>query len=156
MTAAPTSPLVPVRHLAGLPASTDRAGRPVDVFVLTEDGELLCSDPDRLPALAERLGVLLRPEVAAAPPDVLRLGRLALEPEAYSATVAGRRVALTPREFELLFTLARSAGRTLTREFLLQTPVVLARACGFGWDAAIGGADGRRWRGRGEQRGRRE
>jgi DNA-binding response OmpR family regulator len=125
MTAAAASP-PPVRRLTAVPPSV----APATVVVLTADGELFCSDPHRLPQLAERLAALVgaragrpRPlrEPAPRPREdtALRLGRLQLEPDGYAAVVAGRRVALTAREFELLLVLARAAGRTLTRRQLL-------------------------------------
>jgi DNA-binding response OmpR family regulator len=49
----------------------------------------------------------------------LRLGRLSLDAGSYVAVVGGTRVDLTKREFRLLWELARSAGRTLTRAELL-------------------------------------
>jgi DNA-binding response OmpR family regulator len=132
MTAAPALPSPTARWLSAVPAAVDPAGRPVTVFVLTEDGQLLCSDPDRIEVLAEQLARLVagraaptlppRPRRAAPAGNrvPLRLGRITLEPDAYAAVVAGRRVALTAREFDLLLTLARSAGRTLTRPYLLR------------------------------------
>jgi len=120
MTAAvPSHP--PARRLTSVRATAD----PATVVVLTADGELFCSDPRRLPVLAERLATLVGPhprrrEDRAPREDAgLRLGRLQLEPDGYAAVVAGRRVALTAREFELLLVLARAAGRTLTRRQLL-------------------------------------
>ena len=120
MTAAPVRSL-PVRR----PAAVPRAGETDTVLVLTADGELFCSDLHRLPELVERLTHFVgvdRP-VPPAPPSpegrTLRLGRLVVEPGAYAAVVGGRRAALTAREFELLLTLARAAGRTLTRTELL-------------------------------------
>jgi DNA-binding response OmpR family regulator len=120
MTAAvPSRPAV--RRLTAVPPAAD----PATVVVLTADGELFCSDPRRLPVLAERLAALVgprpRPREDRAPraAAVLRLGPLQLEPDGYAAVVAGRRVPLTAREFELLLVLARAAGRTLTRRQLL-------------------------------------
>jgi DNA-binding response OmpR family regulator len=122
MTAAAAPTRSPVRRLTPVPATPSSAA-PATVVVLTADGELLCSDPHRLPALAERLAALLGPQPAAPPlprDGVLRLGPLVVEPDAYAAVVSGRRVALTAREFQLLLTLARAAGRTLSRGQLLQ------------------------------------
>src|SRR4051795_9504448 len=119
---APSRP--PARRLSAVPPAAD----PATVVVLTADGELFCSDPRRLPVLVERLAALVGPRPARPrrredPPvreDAgLRLGRLQLEPDGYAAVVAGRRVAPTAREFELLLVLARAAGRTLTRRQLL-------------------------------------
>jgi len=50
---------------------------------------------------------------------VYREGRIVLDPQRHAVTVAGVPVALTPKEFDLLQIFLQSAGRVLTREFLL-------------------------------------
>ena len=50
---------------------------------------------------------------------VLRVGELMVDLERYDVTVAGRRVALTYKEFQLLVLLASNPGRVYTREALL-------------------------------------
>jgi DNA-binding response OmpR family regulator len=50
----------------------------------------------------------------------LKLGRVELEPASRRCRVDGRSVELTRREFDLLATFLRHAGRALTREQLLQ------------------------------------
>jgi DNA-binding response OmpR family regulator len=51
--------------------------------------------------------------------DVVRVGDVELDVPRVRVTVAGRRVDLTPTEFQLLLTLARQPGRVLTRSQLL-------------------------------------
>jgi DNA-binding response OmpR family regulator len=51
--------------------------------------------------------------------DVVRVGDVELDVPRLRVTVAGRRVELTPTEFQLLLTLARQPGRVLTRGQLL-------------------------------------
>jgi DNA-binding response OmpR family regulator len=51
--------------------------------------------------------------------DVVRVGDVELDVPRLRVTVAGRRVDLTPTEFQLLLTLARQPGRVLTRGQLL-------------------------------------
>ncbi len=51
--------------------------------------------------------------------DVVRVGDVELDVPRLRVTVAGRRVDLTPTEFQLLVTLARQPGRVLTRSQLL-------------------------------------
>ena len=63
--------------------------------------------------------VLRRVDGDLAHADVVRVGDLALDVPRLRATVAGRRVDLTPTEFQLLLTLARQPGRVLTRSQLL-------------------------------------
>ncbi len=52
-------------------------------------------------------------------PKLLKAGDLAINLERYEVTVAGRRVALTYKEFQLLVLLASNPGRVYTREALL-------------------------------------
>lgn len=51
----------------------------------------------------------------------LSLGAITLDPARHACTVRKSRVALNPREFELLELLMRKAGRVLTRAYLLET-----------------------------------
>ncbi len=52
-------------------------------------------------------------------PPLLRVGDLAIDLERYEVTVAGRRVSLTYKEFQLLVLLASNPGRVYTRDALL-------------------------------------
>ena len=52
-------------------------------------------------------------------PKLLRVGDLSIDLERYEVNVAGRRVALTYKEFQLLVLLASNPGRVYTREALL-------------------------------------
>jgi len=58
-------------------------------------------------------------EPAAVSADQIRAGSLEIDPAAHEARVNGTPLALTPREFELLVTLARFQGVSLDREQLL-------------------------------------
>jgi DNA-binding response OmpR family regulator len=69
--------------------------------------------------LARIRAVLRRATGSAKPGGRLRVGGLEIDLGAREATLAGRHVALTQYEFELLSLLARSAGRVLSREQLL-------------------------------------
>jgi DNA-binding response OmpR family regulator len=55
----------------------------------------------------------------AASPAPLQVGDLAIDPGAHVVSVAGSRVELPPREFDLLYTLALSAGRVVSVDDLL-------------------------------------
>src|SRR5262245_8005149 len=66
-----------------------------------------------------RMRALLRRTRPAAAPARLRVGQLGLDFAAREVTVSGRRRVLTHHEFELLATLARAAGRVLSREQIL-------------------------------------
>ena len=52
-------------------------------------------------------------------PKMLTAGDLSIDLERYDVTVAGRRVSLTYKEFQLLVLLASNPGRVYTREALL-------------------------------------
>lgn len=77
-----------------------------------------------------RVQALLRRAAApaAAPPPPVAVGDLEIDLFARQARLRGRVLPLTPTEFKLLETLARSPGRVLTREELL------SRAFGPGYD----------------------
>ena len=66
-----------------------------------------------------RIRALLRRAAPAQAPARLRVGQLELDFSAREVTVAGKRRVLTHHEFELLATLARAAGRVLSREQIL-------------------------------------
>jgi two-component system alkaline phosphatase synthesis response regulator PhoP len=63
--------------------------------------------------------VLRRVDGEPAHADVVRVGDVELDVPRMRVTVAGRRVELTPTEFQLVATLARQPGRVLTRGQLL-------------------------------------
>jgi DNA-binding response OmpR family regulator len=63
--------------------------------------------------------VLRRSEGLQGPPEVIRTGDVEIDTARLSVTVAGRRVDLTPTEFQLLATMARQPGRVFTRAQLL-------------------------------------
>jgi two-component system KDP operon response regulator KdpE len=72
--------------------------------------------------LLARVRALLRRAAgpAADPEGVVHLGRLELDPVDRSVRVAGRPVALTPREYEVLKVLVAHAGRVVTHARLLR------------------------------------
>ena len=69
--------------------------------------------------LLARIRAVLRRTGPAVTPPRLRVGQLELDFAAREVTVAGKRRVLTHHEFELLATLARAAGRVLSREQIL-------------------------------------
>ena len=78
--------------------------------------------PFGLAELRSRMAAILR---RAAGPDagaegVIELGPIRLDPVRRLATVAGRPVDLTPREYELLKTLLANQGRVVTKQRLLR------------------------------------
>ncbi|MDT7513978.1 response regulator transcription factor [Rhodoferax mekongensis] len=75
--------------------------------------------PVDLHELAARLRSLVRRSHGVAQ-DILQAGALSLDPSARQVTWMGEAVPLSTREFDLLHTLMRSAGRVLSREQLEQ------------------------------------
>jgi DNA-binding response OmpR family regulator len=69
--------------------------------------------------LARVKALLRRSEVAASSPEVIRSGKIVLDSARRTVTVAGRPVALTATEFNLLKALAEKEGRVISREDLL-------------------------------------
>jgi DNA-binding response OmpR family regulator len=63
--------------------------------------------------------VLRRAEVAATPADIVRAGDVTLDIPRMSVRVRTKDVELTPTEFQILATLARTPGRVFTRSQLL-------------------------------------
>src|SRR6266516_3787031 len=63
--------------------------------------------------------VLRRSEAAKAPGDVIRVGDVELIVSTMELTIAGRRIELTPTEFQLLATMVRQPGRVFSRAQLL-------------------------------------
>ncbi|MGB9791763.1 MAG: response regulator transcription factor [Thermacetogeniaceae bacterium] len=72
--------------------------------------------------LVARVRAILRRTVEREREEEERLafGDLEIFPGRYEVKVAGEPVALTPKEFELLLLLCRSAGLVLSREYILQ------------------------------------
>lgn len=76
-------------------------------------------NPEELVARVEAVLRRSRPEGAPAASEVIRIGLLEVDAPAHEARVNGGAIALTPREFDLLVTLARFQGVALDREQLL-------------------------------------
>ena len=63
--------------------------------------------------------MLRRGGEAPAGGEVLRFGRLTIDPSSMVATLDGRPSDLTSHQFQLLLVMARAAGRVLSREALM-------------------------------------
>ncbi|MGA2777230.1 MAG: response regulator [Steroidobacteraceae bacterium] len=111
-----------------------RATNDVPVLMLTARGDavdrivgLELGADDYLPKpfepreLLARLRAILRRRAPGAPPGekTLRFGRLEIDTAARAVRLDGARCELTNHQFELLVTLAKHAGRVLSREALM-------------------------------------
>ncbi|HEV8297004.1 MAG TPA: response regulator transcription factor [Acidimicrobiales bacterium] len=70
--------------------------------------------------LAARIRSVLRRSAGASTKGTLRFGELSIDTASREALLRGQRLALTPREFDLLAFLAASPGRVFSREELLR------------------------------------
>jgi phosphate regulon transcriptional regulator PhoB len=97
-------------------------GEEVDRIVGLEMGaDDYVTKPFSVRELLARVRAVLRRYEAAPAEDrkTIRYGDLFIDHDAHEVTVAGRKVALSPTEFRLLWFLARTPGRVFTREILL-------------------------------------
>ena len=69
--------------------------------------------------LLARLRAILRRGKAGVTADVLRFGRLEIDRGAHVVRIDGSERVLTGYQFDLLWTLARNAGRVMSREVLM-------------------------------------
>lgn len=73
----------------------------------------------RLRAVTRRYAKSGKPEARVTAGNTLAAGGLVLQPDSRTARIDGRRLELTPVEFDLLVCLVKTPGRVLTRDQLL-------------------------------------
>ncbi|MCL2551934.1 MAG: response regulator transcription factor [Actinomycetia bacterium] len=98
---------------------TARGEEPDRVAALDAGADDYLVKPFGLAELLARIRAVLR-RVRPAGPALLRHGVLTVDPRTRKVTVAGREVALTPKEFDILEALAADPGRVVTRQEILE------------------------------------
>jgi phosphate regulon transcriptional regulator PhoB len=99
-----------------LTAKSDEVDRIVGLEVGADD---YVGKPFSPKELVARVRAVLRRSRPDQPTTTLSVGPVALDPARHAVTVAGEPIVLTPKEFDLLQALLESAGRVLSREYLL-------------------------------------
>jgi DNA-binding response OmpR family regulator len=100
-----------------LTARGDESDRIVGLELGADDYVVKPFSPKEL--VARVRAVLRRTRTSGRGDEVLRVADVAIDTAKLQVTAAGRRVDLTPTEFEILATLAREPGRVFTRSQLL-------------------------------------
>src|ERR1700730_16677586 len=100
-----------------LTARTDESDKLVGLELGADDYLPKPFSPKEL--VARVRSVLRRSEAAKTPGDMIRVGDAELNLPSMELTIAGRRIELTPTEFQLLVTMARQPGRVFSRAQLL-------------------------------------
>jgi DNA-binding response OmpR family regulator len=100
-----------------LTARTDESDKLVGLELGADDYLTKPFSPKEL--VARVRSVLRRSEAAMAPRDLIRVGDAELNLPSMQLRIGGRRIELTPTEFQLLVTMARQPGRVFSRAQLL-------------------------------------
>src|SRR6266850_1618481 len=108
-----------------LTAKSDEVDRVVGLEIGADDYVAKPFSPKELVARVRAVLRRARPEPA---PRVLSQSAVTLDPARHLVTLHGRRLELTPKEFDLLQALLEAAGRVLSREHLLSRVWGYARA----------------------------
>jgi DNA-binding response OmpR family regulator len=100
-----------------LTARTDESDKLVGLELGADDYLTKPFSPKEL--VARVRSVLRRSEAALAPRDLIRVGDAELNLPSMELRIGGRRIELTPTEFQLLVTMARQPGRVFSSAQLL-------------------------------------
>lgn len=103
-----------------LTARTQEADRVAGLEMGADD---YVAKPFSMRELVARVRTVLRRSAREGEPDegeVLRAGRIRLDPGTYEVTVGGERVSLSPKEFDLLLYLMQSTGRVRSRDEIIE------------------------------------
>jgi two-component system, OmpR family, phosphate regulon response regulator PhoB len=108
-----------------LTAKSDEVDRIVGLEVGADDYVGKPFSPKELVARVRAVLRRSRPDQAS---TVFSVGPVTLDPTRHAVTLSGQALVLTPKEFDLLQELLESAGRVLSREYLLNRVWGYARA----------------------------
>lgn len=97
-------------------AKSDEADRIKGLEIGADD---YITKPFNLSEVAARVKAVLRRATGEAPREVVERGNLMIDPRSHEATLDGNPLTLSPKEFGLLYFLARHAGQVFSREVLL-------------------------------------
>ena len=120
--AEPATAALPVIMLT---AKGDEVDRVVGLELGADDYVVKPFSPKEMLARVRAVLRRARPPLSGVP---LAVGGITLDGGTHQATVSGRPLALTPKEFDLLRALLEARGRVLSREFLLDRVWGYARA----------------------------
>jgi two-component system phosphate regulon response regulator PhoB len=108
-----------------LTAKSDEVDRIVGLEIGADDYVVKPFSPKELVARVRAVLRRAHPDQTAAP---ISVGPITLDAARHAASVEGAPIVLTPKEFDLLQALLESAGRVLSREYLLNRVWGYARA----------------------------
>lgn len=97
-------------------AKTDEADRIKGLEIGADD---YITKPFNLSEVAARVKAVLRRATGEAPREVVERGDLVIDPRSHEATLDGKLLTLSPKEFGLLYFLAKHAGQVFSRDVLL-------------------------------------
>jgi DNA-binding response OmpR family regulator len=75
--------------------------------------------PYNMTELAARVKAILRRSTVEVTSDIIERGDLKIDPKTHEISVAGNQIVLSPKEFALLYFMARNSGQVFSREALL-------------------------------------
>lgn len=98
---------------------TARAGEADRVAGLELGADDYVVKPFNLGELAARVKAILRRSSSDKPVEIVEAGNLKIDPARHLATLGGKELVLSPKEFALLYFLVRNAGQVFSRDTLL-------------------------------------
>ncbi|MBS1705442.1 MAG: response regulator transcription factor [Armatimonadetes bacterium] len=104
---------VPIIFLTAKASEQDR----IQGFEMGADDYVV--KPFNLSELAARVKAVLRRSTGDPSKDLIESGNLRIDPKTHDATLEGKTLSLSPKEFALLYFLGRNSGQVFSRDTLL-------------------------------------